>query len=245
MDVITKTFTATTQYAANIEAGNRTIGRRHYKSRFPFLREKRVNDEFHSDTFFPSVQGNDGSICSQMFIGKDTDYMFVYPMKKESHSFMALHDFGRKVGLPRSINTDNAKTDTGQKWTSWCREYSHSPWQNRTEHATGDLSIMVWRCMRAFNAPLKRHHWCQQWCVHVRNHLASRKLGWRTATEKLTGNTPDISMFRFHFWEQIEYFNPGTKQPQHGWLPGRFLGIAWDVGDLEMHHSKRGITQKK
>ena len=85
--------------------------------------------------------------------------------------------------------------------------------------------------MRAFNAPLNRHHWCQRWCVHVRNHLASRKLGWKTATEKLTGNTPDISMFRFHFWEEIEYFNPASKQPEHGWLPGRFLGIAWDVGD--------------
>ena len=65
----------------------------------------------------------------------------------------------------------------------------------------------------------------------LNHHLASRKLGWRTATERLTGNTPDISMFRFHFWEEIEYFNPITKQPEHGWLPGRFLGIAWDVGD--------------
>ena len=239
IEVIQKTFKATTQYATNVEAENRTIGRRHYKSRFPFLREKRVNDEFHSDTFFPSVHGNDGSTCSQMFIGKDTDYMFVYPMKKESHSFLALQDFGRKVGLPRSIKTDNAKTETGLKWTTWCREYCvdskytepHSPWQNRAEHAIGDLSVMVRRCMRTFNAPLNRHQWCQRWCVQVRNHLASRKLGWRTATEKLTGNTPDISMFRFHFWEEIEYFNPGTKQPEHGWLPGRFLGIAWDVGD--------------
>ena len=65
----------------------------------------------------------------------------------------------------------------------------------------------------------------------MRNHLASRKLDCRTATERLTGNTPDISIFRFHFWEEIEYFNPTTKQPEHGWLPGRFLGIAWDVGD--------------
>ena len=73
--------------------------------------------------FFPSVHGNDGTTCSQIFIGKDTDYMFVYSMKKESHSFIALQDFGRKVGLPRSIKTDNAKTETAQKWTTWCREY--------------------------------------------------------------------------------------------------------------------------
>ena len=85
--------------------------------------------------------------------------------------------------------------------------------------------------MRAFNAPLSRHAWCQRWCVDVRNVLASRKLKWRTPTEILTGDTPDISVFRFHFWQEIEYFDPTMKQPLDGWLPGRFLGIAWDAGD--------------
>ena len=85
--------------------------------------------------------------------------------------------------------------------------------------------------MRAFNAPLNRHQWCQHWCVHIRNHLASRKFGWRTATEKLTGNTPNLFMFGFHFWESIVYFKPCSKQHDHGWLPCRFLGIAWDVSE--------------
>ena len=40
IEVIKKTFKATTQYAPNVEAENRTIGRRHFKSRFPFLREE-------------------------------------------------------------------------------------------------------------------------------------------------------------------------------------------------------------
>ena len=50
--VVRKTFLATTQMAMNVEAENRMIGRRHLKSRFAFLKEKRVNDSFHSDTFF-------------------------------------------------------------------------------------------------------------------------------------------------------------------------------------------------
>ena len=65
IEVIAKTFKATTQYTSNIEAENRTIGRRYFNSRFPFLREKRINDEFHSDTFFPSVQGNGASVRTQ------------------------------------------------------------------------------------------------------------------------------------------------------------------------------------
>ena len=51
-DVIRKTLSATTQLAMNVEAENRMSGRRHYKPRFAFLREHRLNDVFHSDTFF-------------------------------------------------------------------------------------------------------------------------------------------------------------------------------------------------
>ena len=85
--------------------------------------------------------------------------------------------------------------------------------------------------MRIFQAPLDRHHWCQKWCCDVRNHLASRKLDWRTPQENLSGETPDISVFRFHFWQEIEFYDPMVKQPHDGWTSGRFLGIAWDSGD--------------
>ena len=85
---------------------------------------------------------------------------------------------------------------------------------------------MVRRCMREFDVPMSRHSYCQKWCVDIRNHLASRKLNWRTPKEKLTGETPDISVFRFHFWELIEYYEPNAKQPHDGWEQGRFLGIA-------------------
>ena len=238
-DVIRKTFHATTQMQMNVEAENRTIGRRHFKSRFPALKEKRVNDLFYSDTFFPSEKGIDGSTCSQLFIGKDTDYMYVQPMRTESNSFQALQDFGRKVGLPKCIKTDNAKTEIGHNWTTWCRNHCidtkftepHTPWQNKAERGIGDLATMVRRCMREFNVPLSRHNHCQKWCTDIRNHLASRKLDWRTPHEKLTGETPDISVFRFHFWELIEYYDPTVKQPHNGWTTGRFLGIAWDSGD--------------
>ena len=238
-DVLRKTFLATTQLAMNVEAENRVCGRRHYKSRFNFLKEKRVNDVFHSDTFFLTIESNSGDTCSQLFIGRHTDYMKVYPMRKESHAFRALQDFSRSVGLPRCIKTDNAATETGLQWINFCRDYKvdtaytepRSPWQNYAEHGIGDLGRMVKRCMDAFDVPLNRHHWCQRWCCDVRNHLASRKLNWRTPHEKITGETPDISVFRFHFWQKVEYFDPLTKQPESGWKPARFLGIAWDSGD--------------
>lgn len=253
-DVIRKTFNATTQLGMNLEINNRAVGRRHFKTRFPFLKQKRLNDTFHSDTFFPSVNTTKGNTCSQIFFGEKSDYMYVQPLKRESHAFNALQDFGRKIGLPTKIKTDNAKTEIGDQWTTWCRQHRvdtsftepHSPWQNRAEHGIGDLGTMVKRCMNAFDAPLSRHDWCQRWCADVRNHLASRKLHWRTPTETLNGETPDISVFRFHFWQPIEYYEP-SKQPKDGWENGRFLGIARDSGDemtyyIEPEHSNGNIT---
>ena len=165
-------------------------------------------------------------------------------MRKESHSYRALQDFTRKVGIPRMIKTDNAATEIGEQWTSFCRDNRidtkftepHSPWQNFSEQGIGDLGRMVSRCMRTFNAHLNRHQWCQKWCCDVRNHLASRKLDWRTPEEKMSGNTPDISMFRFHFWQEVEYYDPTVKQPGDGWTPARFLGIAWDSGDFMTYY---------
>ena len=74
-----------------------------------------------------------------------------------------------------------------------------------------DLCTMVSIYMDAFDAPDNRHGWCQRWWCDVRNHLASRKIQWRTPIEKLLGDTPDISIFCFHFCETIGYLDPTKK----------------------------------
>ena len=170
-DIIQKTFSDSTQYAMTLEAENCMSGRRHYKSRFGFLKENRTNDDFASGTFFPTIKLNTGDTCSQLFMGNNTDCMKVFPMKQESHSFKALQDFARNVGIPRLIKTDNATTEVVVKWTSLCRDNiidtqftePHSPWQNIAEQGIGDLGRMVSRCIRAFMAPLNRHQCCQKW----------------------------------------------------------------------------------
>ena len=102
-DVIRKTFYATSQLGMNVEINDQAVGRRHFKTRFPFLKQKRLNDTFHSDTFFPSVKSTSGNTCSQMFFGERSDFMYVQPLKQESNAITALQDFSRKVGLPEEI----------------------------------------------------------------------------------------------------------------------------------------------
>jgi stress response protein YsnF len=53
----------------------------------------------------------------------------------------------------------------------------------------------------------------------------------------MTGDTPDISVFRFRFWEQVWYLQtPYTTQKEKRWLKGRLLGIAWATGDHMCYH---------
>ena len=63
------------------------------------------------------------------------------------------------------------------------------------------------------------------------NHLAKKSLGWRSSIELLNGDTPDISPFRFNFWEPIKFLD-STQFPESRWVYGRFLGIAWETGDM-------------
>lgn len=63
------------------------------------------------------------------------------------------------------------------------------------------------------------------------NHSAVSSLNWRTPIEVLDGHTPDISVFRFAFFQPIWYYEPAAKYPDPNFRPGRFVGIAWDHGD--------------
>ena len=64
------------------------------------------------------------------------------------------------------------------------------------------------------------------------NITANEALGYRTPYEKRHGSTPDISAYIiFHFWEAILYLEANNSFPDSKELPGRFLGVAKNVGD--------------
>ena len=75
------------------------------------------------------------------------------------------------------------------------------------------------------------------WCyalilvVDCLNHIAKKPLGWKTSMEALNGDTADISPFRFKFWQPVK-FMVNAQFPDSKWMMGRFVGIAWDTGDL-------------
>ena len=80
-------------------------------------------------------------------------------------------------------------------------------------------------------APLEM--WCHylEHTVACLNHTAHREIDYKVPMEILTGNTPDIPMFRFRFWEPVWYYEPTAHFPAPNFLPGRQISIARHHGD--------------
>jgi hypothetical protein len=79
--------------------------------------------------------------------------------------------------------------------------------------------------------PSRYWDYVAEYTVELINHTTIRRLSWRTPYEALYGDTPDISVFRFIFYEAIYYLEPNIQFPNANMLPGRFLGIARTTGD--------------
>ena len=56
------------------------------------------------------------------------------------------------------------------------------------------------------------------------------------------GDTPDISMFKYHIWEKVYFLDPTIKQPRDKMVPARFLGIAWQHGDVLSYYVRTEPT---
>ena len=145
----------------------------------------------------------------------------------------------REVGAPNILLTDNAQTQVGKKWTKTSRDNAtrqvktvpHNQNQNQVERKIQYVKRhMIIRLCYAM-APLVFWCYCMYFIVDCLNCSAQKELGYRTAMEKMFGQTPDMSMFRFHFWEPIWYFEPTAKYPNSNFLPGRFVCIAWEHGN--------------
>ena len=67
-------------------------------------------------------------------------------------------------------------------------------------------------------------------------YLSKSSLDRRTASETMVGQTPDISIFRFTWFQPIWYYNPTLSFPQDRMSPGFFLKLAENIGDGFAYH---------
>jgi hypothetical protein len=239
--ITVKTLKATAQlWSSPVEMDRRENPRQHCKTRIQALHPRRITGRTDLDTFFSSVESVRKFMSVQIFFCVLTKFLYVKGMRRKSHSYGAYQDFVQDVGAPNMLLTDNSQTQTGKKWTKTSQENitkqvqsaPHDQNQNQAERKIRDVKNRTILTFRYSSAPLLFWCYCMTLVVDCLNHTAQKDLECRTAMEKMYGNTPDISMFRFRFWEPVwYYYKPTAKYPAANILQGRFVGIAWDCGD--------------
>ena len=82
----------------------------------PFA-QRRLEGQTDSDTFFSSVKSICGFRCVQLFVHLLTQFLFIANLRREKDNYGAYQDYIREVGTPNILLADNAKSQTGKKWT--------------------------------------------------------------------------------------------------------------------------------
>jgi hypothetical protein len=250
------TLKASTQLITSVEAETRTTPRRHLKSRLPMLRPRRLIEGFHSDTFFAVERSARGNTCAQVFVGAQSGYTIIIPLKNKGVAYTALQDFIRYIGAPSFIAVDGAPEENKGEWLNICRSFciplhTTEPGyqnQNRAECRIGEIKRWASVLMSLHDTPERYWDYAVEYAVELINHTAVERLEWRTPFEKINGETPDISVFCFIFYEPIYYLEPSARFPKPNMLAGRFLGIARTTGDsftfyiLTDKHKERNVV---
>ena len=95
------------------------------------------------------------------------------------------------------------------------------------------------------NAPTAKYDWCAKQVKDVHNSTALKSLDWKTPLELSTGETPDISMFNYYFWEPIWFYDPMAPKLTSKLKNTRCLGIAPNCGDALTYYTNTENEQGK
>ena len=237
--VIKRTFEATTQFARKVTNGLQL--RRTFRSPFPALNVARRNEPVATDSVFADVPAiDDGSTIAQIYVGQNTLFTDVYPMKTEKQFVNTLEDNIRKRGAMDKLISDRSQVEISHKAKDILRAYCIDDWQsephhqhqNYAERRYATIKPLVNMLLNMTGAPPEIWLLALMYVCYILNHIAVESLGWRTPIECLTGSTPDISaIMLFLFWEKVYYkHNDAAFPSDSNEKVGRFVGIAENVG---------------
>jgi hypothetical protein len=184
-DVIQHTLRQTTQLA---KSTTHYPMRRHPKSRFQMLRNKRLNEVIATDTYVANKKSIEGYHCAQVFFGMTSKMLYDAGIKTESEFADVYLDFIRKYDIPSALRRDNAKSEMSQRvkdinsdliiadqWTE-----PHSPWQNPAglnddKYLKSHAQLLLDRIC----APDNLWFLAQDYLSHVHNLIANRQRNWK------------------------------------------------------------------
>ncbi|MGH2412266.1 MAG: chromo domain-containing protein, partial [Microcystaceae cyanobacterium] len=244
MSVVKKTLLATTQLAQVMRPSEDIALLQHEKRRIYEFKYRRINETVAVDLIEATTgkQSVRGAYYLIVFVGKTSKFTKVYHLKTKDQAIRAFQSFLRDVGIPEKVLWDGAgelgkAADVQAEMLRYkIKEHitePHHQHQNRTESRNRDLKRLIHRILGESAAPDR--YWCYaaEHAATILNATAKATLTWRTPFEVCLGDTPDIStLYQFRFYDAVKYTTPGIPFPNVKDLPGRFLGVAYNVGDL-------------
>ena len=243
-EIITKTLQNTTQFYIDVMEENQSNPQKHFRKRFKAIHSYRQNEDVATDFVYFSKNSSQGHKGGQFFVGLTSKRWKFYPLKKECQNSDALLDYIRTRGPMKTLHSDNAQSEIGSKWTKILRDYAiatktsepHHQHQNGAEPEWGRLGNMMKNVMRQSACPIQLCHWVAIYCCQLNDHLSRRSLNYKTPLEVSQGYTPDISQFRFYFYEPIWFFDPRVKLPKTNLFKARYLAVAETCGDAMTYY---------
>ena len=238
LEIVKKTLEHTTQLAtSNI----RYPMRRHFKSRNPFANVHRLDETVSTDPIFANCKSMDNQyIGAQIFYGLKSKHIDVYGIKSKGEFPNTYRDFIREQGAPSSLRRDNAREeqsfeviDIQRKFAvkdQWSEAYNQH--QNPVEGcAIRWLKSASHQLLDQTGAPETAWYFALKYLADVHNMTYDPGIA-MTPHQKRHGVLPDISAYLQHaFWDPILYFDHEETWPNTKERPGRWLGIAHNIGD--------------
>ena len=132
LDVIKRTFAATTQYSCNVYSIPLC---KHFKSRFPALNVQCHNEPVSTDALWDDTPSlGCGFTCAQIFIGNKSLQNDIYGMKTEKEFVNTLEDNIHKRRAMDLLISDHAQSKVSKKMQDILRNYRIRDWQSEPHH---------------------------------------------------------------------------------------------------------------
>jgi hypothetical protein len=239
LEVIRKTLEVTMQLGATIDYNNLKA---HFRSLLPWANKTRLDETVSTDTIFAKTRDASGVMCAQVFYGLRSHVINVYGMRKESEGPQRLDDFICEEGIPTVMRSDNSRMQRyGKTWSQRLRELLVHSEFSEPHNQQNPVELWAVRWLKDAAKVIRRRTgapksvWLQaaQYLADIHNMTADETLGWKTPRSVRRGTQTDISqLLQFQFWEPIAYLDTEEKYPSTKEKPGRWLGIAHNVGDF-------------
>ena len=238
-EIIKNTIKATTQYGRT--NSNALQLKQTYRTPFPACNVTRRNEPVATDTVYSNSPAiDDGSTLAQIFVGRETLVIDIYPIKTEKQFIQTLQENIRRRGAMDILISDRGKVEVSKQCHNILRAYCIKDWQsephyqhqNFAERKYSQIKPLVNRLLNSTGAPPEIWLLALEHVARVLNHTANKTLRWRTPLQALTGIRPDISSIMiYQFWEKVYYKDINADFPSDSSEKlGRFVGVADNVG---------------